>query len=813
MDQKKEEKTINLEWSHEIKDKAIAAYAFIRRQLITKSPFYAVLSMRLQPRIATPLQVLTGCWCAATNGKHFIINPDGWLCLNPRQQVWVMKHEILHCVLRHPTRISTRNGAIWNLACFIGETKVLMADGSSKPIMDIWPGEYVASPHGPSRVLGVVDSGVREIVELSVNSSGQLFCTKDHRFFTQKGLLHAEQITDPVQGWLFKGSSEDPVRSGASQDDEYEGAFRSHEGFVRGRFGTSSSPWVSSQAGKAESQACEPGAVVLLDPYTMGVFGGFGGRGGYDYDQKEQEVLPVSCYSEQHFVSSVRVLEENRLLGHNHQEQSGSSVLEAVYFGLSDGRVVAWDAAFLGYQEETCGAIAAFHRHTEAAGNARSTDARYVGNLAENQGAERAWLQVREGAGRAKTYDLITEHHVYYAEGVLVHNCDYVVNMVLTKKKEDLPVEGALWDERFQKMDADSIYQILKTELTQECEAGDVKGDGGSDGQDSQQGNQGSGKDQGSGKGRGTGKGSGQGQGSGKGKGTGDQGSGQDQGGGGKGQQNKQRQAEEFKKLAERLGASPHSTMMDPFDDPETGESANPEDIENMKTQIENAWKAAFAQAAQMAAGKGDYPAGIDQLVERENTPRLPWERLLQQWVQARIREGYDWMRPNRRFVAEGIYLPGRGKPSLGDVVVIVDTSGSVSDKLLSAFLGEIEGVLKAHPARVFLVACDASAVLVGEYENAHDFPMEVPIVGRGGTDFTFGVKWIENHSGSFCEGEQYMDEIPRIAIYLTDGMGTYPQELPEGLDMLWVLSQNYEKGSPWYPPVGEAIIAFQDLD
>jgi predicted metal-dependent peptidase len=170
-------------------------------------------------------------------------------------------------------------------------------------------------------------------------------------------------------------------------------------------------------------------------------------------------------------------------------------------------------------------------------------------------------------------------------------------------------------------------------------------------------------------------------------------------------------------------------------------------------------------------------------------------------------------MRPNRRFVAEGIYLPGRGKPSLGDVVVFVDTSGSVSDKLLSFFLGEVEGVLKAHPARVFLVACDAEPWLVGEYDNAYDFPLEVPIKGRGGTDFRTGVKWIEDHSGAFCEGEQYMDETPRIAIYLTDGMGDYPKELPEGLDMLWVLSKNWEKGSPWYPPVGEVIIAFEDLD
>lgn len=534
MTDKKEEKVRHLEWDKATQDKAIAAYTFIRRQLITKSPFYAVLSMRLQPRIATPLQVITGCWCAATNGKHFIINPDGWLGLTPKQQMWVMKHEILHCVLRHPTRISTRHPPLWNIAC------------------------------------------------------------------------------------------------------------------------------------------------------------------------------------------------------------------------------------------------------------------------------------------------------------------DFVVNMVLTKSKEDLPVEGALWDDRFQKMDADSIYQILKNELMQQRQSGGSGNGGGSQGQGESddsggqgQGQQGSPDEnqegmsqpnkQQSGRGQGHSQSRGQSQGGGQPDQNQSGGSGQaqqnqnDQGDQDENQSNgkrdKQREAEEFRELAERLGANPHSTMMDPFDDPETGDKLNPEDMEHAKAQIENAWKAAFAQARQVASGKGDYPAGLEQLVERENAPRLPWERLLQQWVQARIREGYDWMRPNRRFVAEGIYLPGRGKPSLGDVVVLVDTSGSVGDKLLAAFLGEIEGVLKAHPARVFLVACDASPWLVGEYDNAYDFPMSVPIKGRGGTDFRPGVKWIEEHSGPFCEGEQHMDEIPRIAIYLTDGMGNYPEELPEGLDMLWVLSRNWEKGSAWYPTVGEAIIAFEDLD
>jgi predicted metal-dependent peptidase len=332
---------------------------------------------------------------------------------------------------------------------------------------------------------------------------------------------------------------------------------------------------------------------------------------------------------------------------------------------------------------------------------------------------------------------------------------DFVVNMVITSKKEELPLEGVLWDDQYKKMDADTIYQLIKEDMA------------------SNPAQEGLGLESGKGSGKG---------------------------------------ADEFKRIAKGLGATPHSAMQDPFIDQETGEPIDPQDVEHYKVQIESNWRAAFANACQVASGKGNYPAGLETLVEREHAPRLPWERLLQQWVQARVREGYDWMRPNKRFVAEGLYLPGRGKPALGDVVIIVDTSGSVKNELLSAFLGEIEGVLKAHPARVFLVSCDTHPVLTGVYDNAYDFPDQVQVAGRGGTDFRPGIQWIEDHSGPFCDGECLMDDTPGIAIYLTDGMGTYPEDLPEGLDMLWVLSINWEKDSEFYPPIGETIIAFEDL-
>ena len=66
----------------------------------------------------------------------------------------------------------------------------------------------------------------------------------------------------------------------------------------------------------------------------------------------------------------------------------------------------------------------------------------------------------------------------------------------------------------------------------------------------------------------------------------------------------------------------------------------------------------------------------------------------------SKIKEGYSWNRPNRRFVGQGLYLPGYDyTPRMGEIVLAVDTSGSLSS-------GDLFLQVNREPMAVHLRKC-----------------------------------------------------------------------------------------------------------
>jgi predicted metal-dependent peptidase len=96
-------------------------------------------------------------------------------------------------------------------------------------------------------------------------------------------------------------------------------------------------------------------------------------------------------------------------------------------------------------------------------------------------------------------------------------------------------------------------------------------------------------------------------------------------------------------------------------------------------------WQVAVAQAARMAEarGKGDLPSGLARAVEEILWPIVRWREILREFLTRAARNDYRWNRPNRRFVGRRSYLPSMTGDSLGEVVVAVDTSGSIGQEEL----------------------------------------------------------------------------------------------------------------------------------
>jgi predicted metal-dependent peptidase len=88
------------------KDRLITA----RVQLLLKNGFFGNLATRLQ------LQEVDWCPTAATDGRHFFYNKDFIDSLDDEELIFLMGHEVLHCVYDHMDRRGDREPRLWNIA-------------------------------------------------------------------------------------------------------------------------------------------------------------------------------------------------------------------------------------------------------------------------------------------------------------------------------------------------------------------------------------------------------------------------------------------------------------------------------------------------------------------------------------------------------------------------------------------------------------------------------------------------------------------------------------------------------------------------
>lgn len=179
-----------------------------------------------------------------------------------------------------------------------------------------------------------------------------------------------------------------------------------------------------------------------------------------------------------------------------------------------------------------------------------------------------------------------------------------------------------------------------------------------------------------------------------------------------------------------------------------------------------------IVQAAQAAKAAGKLPLGIDRYVEGLLEPKVSWKQLLRRFVTEAVgRQVQTWVPPNRRLIHLGHYLPGwMGTPH---VVVAIDTSGSISNKELSAFEAELVSLVEELDARTTVIYCDAAIQGVQEFMPGE--PIQLRAKGGGGTVFTPVFEYIAS-------------AIPdcRVLIYMTDLEGTFP-EAPPPYPVIWV--------------------------
>ena len=209
----------------------------------------------------------------------------------------------------------------------------------------------------------------------------------------------------------------------------------------------------------------------------------------------------------------------------------------------------------------------------------------------------------------------------------------------------------------------------------------------------------------------------------------------------------------------------------------------------------EQAWDEAMHQALNIARAEGNVPGQVQETIQGAHASTLDWRTLLRRYMTDAASHDYSWSVPNRRFIDGGLYLPSIRSEGIDIVAFIIDISRSLPTATLAEFWAELREVAaEIRPESVIVLQVDTVLQDVAEYAAA-DLPDEIPIKGRGGTDFRPGFAWLDE------QGIQ-----PGVCLYFTDmECSSYPEAEP-GFPVLWC---DYGDGdSPWRHPApwGERI-------
>lgn len=187
---------------------------------------------------------------------------------------------------------------------------------------------------------------------------------------------------------------------------------------------------------------------------------------------------------------------------------------------------------------------------------------------------------------------------------------------------------------------------------------------------------------------------------------------------------------------------------------------------------------------------RGLLPLFAKRMLEELRKAQTDWRTILNDFIQEEVVD-YSFSPPDRRFDESPFFLPDfNGKEDMvEDILFMIDTSGSMSDKMITAAYSEVKGAIDQFDGKLkgWLGFFDAAIIQPEPFSNEEEFRVIRP-AGGGGTDFQIIFEYVK----------QYMEKPPASIIILSDGYAPFPQEkLAMGIPVLWLLN-NEKVDPPW---------------
>ncbi len=175
----------------------------------------------------------------------------------------------------------------------------------------------------------------------------------------------------------------------------------------------------------------------------------------------------------------------------------------------------------------------------------------------------------------------------------------------------------------------------------------------------------------------------------------------------------------------------------------------------------------------------GDAPDWLHRKGRADNST-LPWHQHLRNFAEDSIRgtsgQRSSFLMPNllSPILPRGMVLPSISRKS-PNLVLVIDTSGSMDQNLLGRALGETDGLLRAMQIEdgLTVIPTDAAAHTVQKIFRVDQIDLE----GNGGTDLGAGL----NRAAELAIK-------PDGVVVFTDGYTPWPKEAPKGFEVMVVI-------------------------
>ncbi|MCW9027187.1 MAG: VWA-like domain-containing protein [Thiovulaceae bacterium] len=181
------------------------------------------------------------------------------------------------------------------------------------------------------------------------------------------------------------------------------------------------------------------------------------------------------------------------------------------------------------------------------------------------------------------------------------------------------------------------------------------------------------------------------------------------------------------------------------------------------------------------------FPEAIKRFFSLDAKGKIDWRDELRDAIDRYARDDFTLIPPNKKYLYMGFYLPSAISETF-NLVVAIDSSGSIDDELLSEFLSELNYLMLSVPKyKIEVLICDDKIHSHNTFYTGDT--LEVDVKGGAGTDFRPVFSFIDENL-----------EDTNLLLYFSDMDGIFPKDEPN-YEVKWICKKNEN------PPFGKTII------